>query len=68
MKKQFGSEPQPTTAEERRTHLMLKEWPIKQSVIFGLYSKRQHPNTAVTKFTDAWLQWRLVESVDTAPE
>ena len=68
MKTQLGEEPRPTTAEERRTHKMLTAWPIKDAVIFGLYSKRQHPNTAVTRFTDAWLQWRLVWSVDTAPE
>jgi hypothetical protein len=67
MKRTLG-EPKPTTAEERRTHKMLKGWPIQTAAIFGLYCKKKHPNTPVTLFTDAWLQWRLVTSVDTAPE
>lgn len=66
MRKQFGSEPQPTTALEQRAHQMLREWPLKTAMLYGLWLKQEHRDSEIYRFTDAWLQWRVVESVDTA--
>ena len=67
MKKQFGQEPQPTTPAEHRAHQQLQQWPLKTAMLYGLWLKQQHPHTEIHRFTSAWLQWRVVDSVDTAP-